>query len=75
MTTDKDLKAAARLEELLIIGKQMVDDIRTGEGPGNGDAYSLLYWLRKEISYVVATRGEGAGSALGAIKAHYERLV
>lgn len=69
----KRQEAANRLEELTIIAKQMVDDIRTGDGPA--DPYSLLYWLRKEISHVLNELSGGRGRSEQTIKEHYERLV
>lgn len=69
----KRQEAANRLEELAIIAKTMVEDIRTGDGPA--DPYSLLYWLRTEVGRVVATMGAGPGRSAQSIKDHYEKMV
>lgn len=59
----KRFEAAARLEELAAIAKQMVLDLR-GEGGSEEDAdltaYARVYWLRKQLGYVVAPLGVGA---------------
>jgi hypothetical protein len=59
----KRFEAAARLEELAAITRQMVLDLR-GEGGSEEDAdltaYARAYWLRKQLGYVVASLGVGA---------------
>lgn len=56
----KRMEAAARIEELAAIAKAMVLDLR-GEGESQEDAdltaYGRVYWLRKQVGYVVATLG------------------
>jgi hypothetical protein len=56
----KRMDAAARVEELAAIAKQLVLDLR-GEGGSQEDAdltaYGRVYWLRKQLGYVVNTLG------------------
>lgn len=61
----KRLAAAARIEELIEIQKQLVLDLRgTPDKAGRDDAdltaYGRVYWLRKQVGYVVASLGVGA---------------
>lgn len=55
--------AAARLEELAAIAKTMVLDLR-GDGESREDAdltaYGRVFWLRRQLGYVVASLGAGA---------------
>lgn len=59
----KRLEVSHQLEELTIIAKQMVQDLR-GE-PGNRlsqenadlTAYARVYWLRKQIGYLTRELG------------------
>lgn len=67
--TQQRLEAADRLEELVITAKQMVIDLRANPAPdtagreawlrSNDMAYARLYWLRREIGYVVNQLGVG----------------
>lgn len=65
----KRLEAAARVEELTIVAKQLVLDLRGEPGDRrsqeNADltAYGRVYWLRKQLGYVVASLGSGAPDA------------
>lgn len=56
-------EAAARLEELAAIAKAMVLDVR-GDGESQEDAdltaYGRVFWLRRQLGYVVASLGAGA---------------
>lgn len=56
--------AANRLEELAAIAKAMVQDLRgqpgeSGQVAANDTAYARVYWLRRELGYVVNTLGVG----------------
>ena len=58
----KRFEAAARVEELAAIAKQMATDLRGEEGESgqvaaNDTAYGRVYWLRKQLGYVVNTLG------------------
>lgn len=67
------VNASYRLEELLAIGKAVVLDLRDG-----ADApYARVYWLRRELGYVVAELGVGLPNhaELKAVTAEYEALV
>jgi predicted ATPase len=61
MRRDKVLTAADALEELSVITKQMVLDLRAdanAENPqGRAYAHTRVYWLRRELSRVIATLG------------------
>lgn len=71
MVDQKVLNAAHQLEDIAVIAKAMCNDLR--EGADN--PYGRVYWLRKQMSYLVATLGEGVPSGLQAIEKHYEREV
>lgn len=62
----KRLAAAKRLEELAAITQQMALDLR-GEGGSDEDAdltaHGRVYWLRKQVGYVVADLGYGPPDA------------
>lgn len=62
----KRLAAAKRLEELAAITQQMVLDLR-GQGGSDEDAdltaHGRVYWLRKQVGYVVTDLGYGAPDA------------
>lgn len=66
-------EVANLLEELSMIADHMVTDIR--EGADN--PYERVYWLRKQIGYLVSRLGAGVPKAkdLQAIEDHYEKLV
>lgn len=59
----KRLDAARRLEELVALAQQMVLDLR-GAGDSQEDAdltaYGRVYWLRKQVGYIVSDLGHGA---------------
>lgn len=64
MNRQKRLEAAARVEELAAIAKQMVLDLRGPEDPqgqveANDTAYARVYWLRHALGRVVADLGVG----------------
>lgn len=55
-------EAAARVEELAAIAKQVVLDLRGGDTADQQEdadltAYGRVYWLRTQLSYVVASLG------------------
>lgn len=56
-------EAADRLDELAAIMKQVALDVR-GEGNSDEDAdltaYGRVFWLRRQLGYVVASLGHGA---------------
>lgn len=59
-------EAAARVEELAAIAKQVVLDLRgeldataVGHLRANDTAYARVYWLRRELGRVVAELGVG----------------
>jgi hypothetical protein len=56
--------AADRLEELAAIAQAMVTDLRgqpgeSGQTAASDTAYARVYWLRREIGYVVNALGVG----------------
>lgn len=63
----KRFEAAAQLEELIAVAKQVVLDLR-GEPNATArervysddTAYGRVYWLRTQLGYVVAKLGYGA---------------
>lgn len=64
LRTKKRLEAADRLEELAAIAKAVAADLRGEEGESgqiaaNDTAYGRVYWLRKQLGYVVNTLGVG----------------
>lgn len=63
--------AANQLEDLAVIAKFMVTDLR--EGADN--PYGRVYWLRKQLGYLVADLGIGVPKGLQEIEDHYEKLV
>lgn len=48
-------EAANRLEELTIVGKEIVLSLRSGDE----ESYAKMYWLRRELGYIVNTLGVG----------------
>lgn len=72
MSTDRRLEAAKRLEELTVMAKQMVIDLRLVNN--NYDGYRRVYWLRKELSKVVASLGGGV-PRVSDLPGKYERLI
>ncbi len=60
-------QAAADLEALVPVMKQMVINLRTGE---ETQPYAAVYWLRREISHVVATLGAGQPNLTRAEKSY-----
>lgn len=53
---EREIAAANRLEALVPAIKEMVIQLRDGT---EKQPYSAVYWLRREISRVVATLGAG----------------
>lgn len=49
-------QASHRLEELSVIAKEFVNLLRSPE-TAKEDAYAMLYYLRREVGYVVRTVG------------------
>lgn len=68
---DKVLNAAAQLEDIAVIAKMMVTDLR--EGADN--PYGRVYWLRRLMTYVVNDLGAGTPTGLQAIEDYYERQI
>lgn len=68
---DRVTEAANLLEELSIIAKCMVTDLR--EGADN--PYGRVYWLRKQMSHAVAMLGSGVPGGLQKIEDHYEKML
>ena len=61
MTKDREI-TAEWIEEILFLGHRIAEDIRTGNNTAS--PYALVYWLRKELGALVASRGAGAPSSL-----------
>lgn len=67
--TEQRLEVADQLEELVIAAKQMVIDLRANPDAdtagreewlrSNDTAYARVYWLRRELGYVVNQLGVG----------------
>lgn len=67
--TQRRLEAANQLEELLVAAQQIVLDLRANPTPDTVDreewlrsndmAYARVYWLRRELGYVVNKLGVG----------------
>lgn len=61
---DKCIEAAARLEELAIEAREIVNYLRTvDDNTPWCDPYARVYQLRTEIGYVVRTLGVGVPPA------------
>jgi len=56
MFREKEMKAASDLENLVPAIKEMVSRIHDGT---ENQPYSAVYWLRREMSRIVATLGAG----------------
>ena len=76
------LNAANQLEDLIVVAKQMVLDLRgvpSREGQEDADltAYGRVYWLRKRLGYVVATLGVGHPTSWVTryVEKHYGKLL
>jgi hypothetical protein len=67
---DKVEWAASELEDVATIAKMMVTDLREGD---KSEAYLRVYWLRKQLGYIVARLGEGVPKGLQDIEVEYER--
>jgi hypothetical protein len=74
--------AADQLEELIIVAKQMVLDLRgepSRESQEDADltAYGRVYWLRKRLGYIVATLGVGHPTSWVTryVEKHYGKLL
>lgn len=63
--------AAHQLEDLAIIAKLMVTDLRDGDD----NPYGRVYWLRKQLGYIVANLGQGVPTGLDKIEQHYETMI
>lgn len=66
--TETIIRASARLEDLLIAGKEIARLMRTNprivHNQRNDDyAYAMMYWLRREIGYITRELGEGVPNA------------
>lgn len=66
---DKLNKASHELEDLATIAKIMVTDLREGKD----NPYARVYWLRKQLGYIVADLGVGVPKGLDKIEAEYEK--
>lgn len=62
--------AAARIEELSMISKQVVQNLRDGAP----SAYAQVYWLRREMGRVVATLGVGTPLLMREIDDSMEKM-
>lgn len=72
MSIDPKINLAAnQLEDLAIIAKFMVTDLREGED----NPYGRVYWLRKQLGYIVANLGQGVPIGLDKIETHYETMI
>lgn len=74
------LKAADALEELSVVIKEMVNDLRTQRPiPGvyyhRRAAYTRVYWLRRELSRVVASLGADRPEQLQKVDQDYQKLL
>ena len=72
MRREKEVDAASRIEELMIIAKEMILRLRLGQEP---DSYAAVYWLRRELGYVVATLGVGVPDTTVVEPYYHEYLV
>ena len=74
MPKSREIAAANLLEELIPAMKEIVISLRNGteEKP-----YVAMYWLRRELSYIVASLGVGSpkSAEISAIESKYEREV
>lgn len=61
MNKERQLKAANKLEELSMVTKEFIVQLRMGQS--NELAYAMVYYLRRELGYVVRDMGEGVPSA------------
>lgn len=66
---DKIERAANQLEDLATIAKIMVTDLREGKP----NPYGRVYWLRKQLSQVLAELGAGIPKGLDKIETEYEK--
>lgn len=62
--TRKRLEAAERLEELLVAAQRVIVDLRgqageSGQVAASDTAHARVYWLRKQLGYLVADLGVG----------------
>lgn len=64
-------EVAARLEDLTVIMKQMVSDLRTGK---EERPYAAVYYLRTQLSREVAKLGAGAPN-IAKVSRYYESFV
>ena len=54
--TKEMLTAASELEDLTVMAKEMVSGIRDGS---EREPYAAVYWLRRELGYIVRKMGQG----------------
>lgn len=66
---DRVNQAANELEDLAMIAKLMVTDLREGKD----NPYGRVYWLRKQLGYTVAKLGVGVPKGLDVIETEYEK--
>lgn len=72
MRREKEVDAASRIEELMIMAKEMILRLRLGQEP---HPYAAVYWLRRELGYVVATLGVGVPDTTDVEPYYHEYLV
>lgn len=71
----KLVESAAELENISIMVKEAVLDLRNAARTGDvADAYTRVYFLRRELGHVVAGLGVGAPRNLAAVEAEYREL-
>lgn len=70
-------EVATRLEELTIIAKQIIIDLRDDitEIHQSPPTYTRVYYLRREMSRLAARLGSGVPSGLTKLESRYEQLV
>lgn len=71
------LKAAADLEMLADLAKQIVLDLRkdAGNSSGRSHSYARVYDLRTRLTKIVATLGYGRPSWIGFVKDWHDRYL
>jgi hypothetical protein len=63
--------AAALLDDLTITARQIVSELRNDP---QDHAYAKVYWLRRELSRIVATLGEGVPPGFGSISEYLDHI-
>lgn len=81
-TTSRQIDDAMnRLEELVIAGRQIVNDVRRLDPKLSRvhkmHAYARVYWLRRELSRIVATLGQDVPprTLYNWVADHYEKII